>query len=82
MPVIASVANIVENGSGAASMIQDGLIRCLDSEIGVYEGGSFKADRFADWLVKRNIPWPHLDLGAVGPRRRQLPADGPTSSGG
>jgi DNA polymerase-1 len=47
--------------------IQDQLIADIDANYGVFEGRSFKSDRFAAWLVKQNIPWPlredgHLDL--------------------
>src|SRR5262249_23895377 len=47
--------------------IQDQLIAAIDANYGVYDGRTFKADRFAAWLVQRDIPWPllssgHLDL--------------------
>jgi DNA polymerase family A len=45
--------------------IQDQLIADIDSKYGVYEGRSFKADRFAAWLAKKGIPWPRLDTGRL-----------------
>ena len=47
------------------SDIQDQLIAEVDLEYGVYEGRTFKADRFADWLSHNNIPWPKLDSGRL-----------------
>jgi hypothetical protein len=50
------------------SDIQDQLIAEIDSDYGVYDGRTFKSDRFAAYLVRQGIPWPrhesgHLDLG-------------------
>jgi hypothetical protein len=47
--------------------IQDDLIAAVDRDYGVYDGRTFKADRFAHWLSQQRIPWPllasgHLDL--------------------
>jgi hypothetical protein len=47
------------------SHIQDQLIAEVDRDYGVYEGRTFKADRFADWLTYNNIPWPSLDSGRL-----------------
>ena len=33
--------------------IQDGLIRAIDRDFGVYDGRTFKVDRFAAWLAAR-----------------------------
>lgn len=41
--------------------IQDRLIAEVDVDYGVYDGRSFKADRFAAWLERAGIPWPRLD---------------------
>jgi hypothetical protein len=38
--------------------IQDQLIVKIDAEYGVYEGRTFKAERFAAWLAANRIPWP------------------------
>ena len=45
--------------------IQDKLITDIDQEYGVFEGRSFKAARFAEWLVRQQIPWPQLPSGAL-----------------
>jgi hypothetical protein len=43
--------------------IQDQLITAIDANYGVFEGRTFKTDRFAGWLVQNNIPWPLLESG-------------------
>jgi DNA polymerase I len=43
--------------------IQDQLIAEIDVDYGVYDGRSFRADRFEAWLAKKGIPWPRLDSG-------------------
>ena len=45
------------------SALQVSLIGEIDKAFGVYEGLSFKAARFADWLISQDIPWPLLDNG-------------------
>ena len=45
--------------------LQLSLIETIDREYGVYEGRSFKQDRFAAWLEDRHIPWPVLDSGRL-----------------
>lgn len=45
------------------SEIQDRLIQAVDADYGVYDGRTFKADRFAQYLADRNIPWPRLESG-------------------
>jgi DNA polymerase I len=45
--------------------IQDQLVAEVDRDYGVYEGRTFKADRFAEWLTRNNIPWPRLDSGRL-----------------
>jgi hypothetical protein len=45
--------------------VQDGLIVRVDRDYGVYEGRTFKADRFMGWLAREGIAWPHLDSGAL-----------------
>jgi DNA polymerase I len=47
------------------SDIQDQLIADIDTDYCVYEGRTFKADRFAAWLVRNAIPWPRLDSGRL-----------------
>jgi DNA polymerase I len=43
--------------------IQDELIAEIDAAYGVFEGRTFKTERFAVWLGKNNIPWPMLESG-------------------
>jgi hypothetical protein len=45
--------------------IQDKLITEIDGNYGVYDGRTFKAERFATWLVARKIPWPLLESGRL-----------------
>jgi hypothetical protein len=47
------------------SDIQDQLIADIDRNYGVFEGRTFKTDRFAAWLIKAAIPWPRLDAGRL-----------------
>jgi DNA polymerase-1 len=41
--------------------IQDRLIREVDSRFGVFDGRTFKAERWAGWLARSGIPWPRLE---------------------
>jgi len=43
--------------------IQEQLIERIDKNYGVYEGRTFKADRWAAWLAQNEIPWPRLESG-------------------
>jgi DNA polymerase family A len=45
--------------------IQDHLIADIDRDYGVFDGRTFKADRFATWLGKEAIPWPRLESGRL-----------------
>src|SRR5215471_15287419 len=45
--------------------IQDELIARIDAEYGVFEGRTFKAARFAEWLGRNTIPWPRLPSGEL-----------------
>jgi len=47
------------------SDIQDQLIADIDANYSVYEGRTFKADRFAAWLARNKIAWPKLDSGRL-----------------
>jgi hypothetical protein len=47
------------------SKIQDHLVEEIDANYGVFDGRTFKADRFATWLAKANIPWPRLESGRL-----------------
>jgi DNA polymerase I len=41
--------------------IQDNLIATIDADYGVFEGRSFRAQRWADYLIAQEIPWPRLE---------------------
>jgi hypothetical protein len=43
---------------------QNAIIREVDADYGVFEGRTFKTDRWAQWLKTHNIPWPRLESGA------------------
>jgi hypothetical protein len=48
--------------------IQDRLIAAIDADYGIFDGRTFKEDRFAAYLKRHAIPWPlhesgRLDLG-------------------
>jgi DNA polymerase I len=45
--------------------IQDQLIAAIDADYGVFDGRSFKIDRFAAWLSRADIPWPRLESGQL-----------------
>jgi hypothetical protein len=45
--------------------IQDQLIQRIDAGRGIYDGRTFKAERFAAWLVEQSIPWPRLESGTL-----------------
>jgi len=47
------------------SDIQDRLVADIDANYGVFDGRTFKNDRFADWLARNNIPWPRLESGRL-----------------
>jgi hypothetical protein len=45
--------------------IQDSLIASIDAQYGVYEGRTFKLERFERYLTANNIPWPRLPSGQL-----------------
>jgi len=45
--------------------IKTGLIASVDEAYGVFEGMTFKQNRFADYLIRNNIPWPRTDSGRL-----------------
>lgn len=42
-----------------------GLIAEIDKDYGVYDGTTFKQDKFEAWLAKNDIPWPRLPSGKL-----------------
>jgi DNA polymerase-1 len=47
------------------AQIQDRLIEQIAAAYGVYDGRSFRRDKFADWLAKNQISWPTTIGGAL-----------------
>ena len=45
--------------------IQQELINVMDAPYGLYEGTTFKMDRFERLLIEREIPWPTLQSGQL-----------------
>jgi DNA polymerase I len=45
--------------------IQDTLITAVDTDYHVFDGTTFRRDRFAAWLARENIPWPLLESGEL-----------------
>ena len=45
--------------------IQLRLISGMDQDYGVFEGRSFRVDRFERYLIAQNIPWPRLETGRL-----------------
>jgi hypothetical protein len=45
--------------------IQDALIKAIDYNYGVFDGRTFKADRFENFLARNDIPWPRLESGSL-----------------
>lgn len=46
-------------------LIKEILISKVDANYGIYDGQSFRSAKFAEWLAKNDIPWPHLESGAL-----------------
>ena len=51
--------------TGEWTQIQDRLIKRIDAKFNVYDGRTFKADWFAEFLSANDIPWPRLPSGAL-----------------
>ena len=45
--------------------IQDELIAAIDIHYGVFEGRTFKVERWEAWLAAHGIPWPRLESGRL-----------------
>jgi DNA polymerase I len=50
---------------GEWGAIQDRLVAEIDTHYGVFDHGSFRADRWAGWLIRRGIAWPRLESGEL-----------------
>lgn len=47
------------------STIQARLIERIDAKYQIYEGRTFKVERFGEWLSVEGIPWPRLPSGQL-----------------
>jgi DNA polymerase-1 len=45
--------------------IKSELITEIDADYGVFDGTTFKLERFANYLVREDIPWPRLPSGQL-----------------
>jgi hypothetical protein len=45
--------------------IEGALIKAIDSNYGVFDGRTFKTDRFENFLARHGIPWPRLESGSL-----------------
>ena len=45
------------------SQVLEHLIAAVDRDYGVFDGNTFKSDRWAAYLYKHGIPWPRLESG-------------------
>lgn len=45
--------------------VQSKLIERIDRDYGVYDGRTFKSNRWAAWLESKGIAWPRLDTGSL-----------------
>ena len=53
--------NLKENWEG----IQDLLIKEIDQDFNVFEGKTFKRERFEEYLNYEGVSWPRLDTGII-----------------
>ena len=54
-----------EHLKGRWSAVQAQLVAEVDQRYRVFDGATFKRDRFARYLVERGIPWPMLETGQL-----------------
>jgi hypothetical protein len=45
--------------------IQDDLIAAVDRDYGVFDGRSFRLERWERWLATHGVPWPRLESGRL-----------------
>ena len=50
---------------GAWDSIQERLIEKINADYQVYDGHTFKLDRFEQYLVRKKIQWPRLSSGQL-----------------
>jgi DNA polymerase-1 len=58
-------SEMLENLRSNWLSIKDELIRRVDDQYGVYDGRTFKIDRFAQYLARHGIPWATLPTGRL-----------------
>ncbi len=58
-------ANMLDTFRANWSEIKDRLIADIDADFGVFDGQTFKQDRFAGWLARNGIPWPRTESGRL-----------------
>jgi len=54
-----------EHLRGRWKHIQEALVSEVDQRYGVFEGTTFKRNRFTSWLTAKGLPWPRLDSGEL-----------------
>src|SRR4051812_17303678 len=59
VPIDTGMLDRLRNGWAA---IQEHLICDVDRDFSVYDGRSFRSDRFAEYLRRNDLPWPRLPL--------------------
>jgi DNA polymerase-1 len=62
VPIDTKLLEVLRDQWGA---IKEDLISDVDRDYGVFEGTTFKADRFEEWLTAKGIPWPRTDTGRL-----------------
>ena len=60
----------LERLRAAWPQIKSQMIRSIDAHFGVFDGETFKQDRFAAWLEKEGIDWPLLESGKLDLKER------------
>jgi hypothetical protein len=45
--------------------LKERLVEAVDSQYGVYDGTTFKHDRWAEFVARHGIPWPRLESGGL-----------------
>jgi hypothetical protein len=57
--------NVLTKLNAQWDTIQEKLIAEIDLDYGVYEGRTFKINRWEKYLIDNGIPWPRLDSGRL-----------------
>ncbi|MDA1101928.1 MAG: DNA polymerase [Proteobacteria bacterium] len=56
---------LLEELRGRWDELKIGLVEKIDADYRIYEGTTFKLDRFIDYLTRSNIAWPRLPSGRL-----------------